>query len=202
MFGVFLPVPCPLFPILDCNHPIPHANFIVHILGLNAIQLDAARLVLTRFVWVLQVEIDGLTGEVRFDDDGRRVNYTLQVVEMSVNSTLQQVAVWRDDAGFLPLHGHTYATGNSRSMTGSNGDYTRNHTYIVTTVLEEPYLMHKAGYGDQLIGNERFEGYCKDLAELLATRLGIKCKFHCTENNSIHTIFAHYFIELRQQSKE
>lgn len=29
---------------------------------------------------------------------------------------------------------------------------------------------------EQLVGNERFEGYCKDLAELLATRLGIKCE--------------------------
>ncbi|KAM8710464.1 hypothetical protein ACLKA7_017133 [Drosophila subpalustris] len=134
-----------------------------------------------------KVEIDGLTGEVRFDDDGRRVNYTLQVVEMSVNSTLQQVAVWRDDAGFLPLHGHTYGTANSRSMAaGSNGgDYTRNHTYIVTTVLEEPYLMHRAGYGhDQLVGNERFEGYCKDLAELLATRLGIKYELRLVQDGS------------------
>jgi len=129
------------------------------------------------------VEIDGLTGEVRFDDDGRRVNYTLQVVEMSVNSTLQQVAVWRDDAGFLPLHGRgSYGTGNSRSMANSNGDYTRNHTYIVTSVLEEPYLMHKAGFGDQLVGNERFEGYCKDLAELLATRLGIKCELKSSQS--------------------
>lgn len=127
---------------------------------------------------VVQVEIDGLTGAVRFDDDGRRVNYTLQVVEMSVNSTLQQVAEWRDDIGFLPFHGHRSHGSSSRSTTAaSNGDYTRNHTYIVTSVLEEPYLMHKASYGQQLVGNDRFEGYCKDMAELIANRLGIKCEF-------------------------
>lgn len=136
-----------------------------------------------------QVEIDGLTGEVRFDDDGRRVNYTLQVVEMSVNSTLQQVALWRDDAGFLPLHGRHGAGvggaaatgGNSRAMfANGNGDYTRNHTYIVTSVLEEPYLMLRTqSTMEHLVGNERFEGYCKDLAELLATRLGIKCECVC-----------------------
>lgn len=134
------------------------------------------------------MEIDGLTGEVRFDDDGRRVNYTLQVVEMSVNSTLQQVALWRDDAGFLPLHGRHgvgggaggAGGGNSRPMyANGNGDYTRNHTYIVTSMLEEPYLMYRtqSGHGEQLVGNERFEGYCKDLAELLASRLGIKCEY-------------------------
>ncbi|EDV96485.1 glutamate receptor 1 [Drosophila grimshawi] len=134
-----------------------------------------------------KVEIDGLTGAVRFDDDGRRVNYTLQVVEMSVNSTLQQVAEWRDDTGFLPFHGQRggYShSSNSRSSVASNGDYTRNHTYIVTSVLEEPYLMHKAGYGQQLVGNERFEGYCKDLAELIATRLGIKIELRLVQDGS------------------
>lgn len=61
-----------------------------------------------------------------------------------------------------------------------NGDYTRNHTYIVTSVLEEPYLMLRTqSTMEHLVGNERFEGYCKDLAELLATRLGIKCECVC-----------------------
>ncbi|XP_062131998.1 glutamate receptor 1 [Drosophila sulfurigaster albostrigata] len=136
-----------------------------------------------------KVEIDGLTGEVRFDDDGRRVNYTLQVVEMSVNSTLQQVAEWRDDAGFIPLHGRYWGAANARSTVnggvggGNVGDYARNHTFIVTSVLEEPYLMHKAGgYGEQLVGNERFEGYCKDLAELLATTLGIKFELRLAQD--------------------
>lgn len=144
------------------------------------------------------MEIDGLTGEVRFDDDGRRVNYTLQVVEMSVNSTLQQVALWRDDAGFLPLHGRHGAGvggaaatgGNSRAMfANGNGDYTRNHTYIVTSVLEEPYLMLRTQSSmEHLVGNERFEGYCKDLAELLATRLGIKCECVCARVKEIEVV--------------
>lgn len=28
-----------------------------------------------------------------------------------------------------------------------------------------------------LIGNDRYEGYCKDLADLIAKKLGISCKF-------------------------
>ncbi|XP_030570348.1 glutamate receptor 1 [Drosophila novamexicana] len=131
-----------------------------------------------------KVEIDGLTGAVRFDDDGRRVNYTLQVVEMSVNSTLQQVAEWRDDAGFMPFHGQRNHGPSLRTSAASNGDYTRNHTYIVTSVLEEPYLMHRAGYGQQLVGNERFEGYCKDMADLIATRLGIKFELRLVQDGS------------------
>ncbi|ALC43237.1 Glu-RI [Drosophila busckii] len=129
------------------------------------------------------VEIEGLTGDVRFDDDGRRINYTLQVVEMTVNSSLQQVAMWRDDAGLLPLHGH-HTGAASRSSSASFGDYAHNHTYVVTSVLEEPYLMHKSGYGQQLVGNERYEGYCKDLAELLASRLGIKFELRLVQDGS------------------
>lgn len=42
---------------------------------------------------------------------------------------------------------------------------------------EEPFIMFKKPkYGESLAGNERFEGYCKDLAILLADKLGIKCK--------------------------
>lgn len=39
---------------------------------------------------------------------------------------------------------------------------------------EEPYLMYKkSDQGAELEGNERFEGYCKDLADLIASALGI-----------------------------
>lgn len=44
-----------------------------------------------KFIY-LQVEIEGLTGEIRFNDDGRRQNYTLHVVEMTVNSAMVKVS--------------------------------------------------------------------------------------------------------------
>ncbi|KAH8314880.1 hypothetical protein KR074_007202, partial [Drosophila pseudoananassae] len=130
-----------------------------------------------------KVEIDGLSGEIRFDEDGRRINYTLHVVEMSVNSTLQQVAEWRDDVGLLPLNSRSYAA-SSRSVSASTGDYARNHTYIVSSVLEEPYLMHRQSFGEELVGNERFEGYCKDLADKLAAQLGIKYELRLVQDGN------------------
>lgn len=30
--------------------------------------------------------------------------------------------------------------------------------------------------GELLLGNDRFEGYCKDLANLISKKLGINCK--------------------------
>lgn len=42
---------------------------------------------------------------------------------------------------------------------------------------EEPYIMfRKPEPGEILAGNDRFEGYCKDLADLIAKKLGIQCK--------------------------
>lgn len=36
--------------------------------------------------------------------------------------------------------------------------------------------MRTAEPGELLSGNNRFEGYCKDLAELISKKLGINCK--------------------------
>lgn len=40
-----------------------------------------------------QVELEGLTGDIRFNEAGRRVNYTLHVVEMAINSNIVKVRV-------------------------------------------------------------------------------------------------------------
>ncbi|XP_075228817.1 glutamate receptor IB [Lycorma delicatula] len=114
-----------------------------------------------------KVEVEGLTGEVRFNEDGRRQNYTLHVVEMTVNSAMVKVAEWTDVAGFQPV-----AAKYERLR--PHPDIEKNHTYIVTTIVEEPYIMLRTPEpGENLQGNDRFEGYCKDLADLIAKRLGI-----------------------------
>jgi ionotropic glutamate receptor len=47
----------------------------------------------------------------------------------------------------------------------------------VTTILEEPYMMMKyPDVGEELEGNDRYTGYCKDLADKIAEKLGITCK--------------------------
>lgn len=120
--------------------------------------------------YMRKVEIEGLTGPIRFNDDGRRTNYTLHVVEMTVNSAMIKVAEWSDESGFTPI-APKYVRLNPRN------EFERNKTYIVTTVIEEPYiLMKKAEPGEILEGNDRFEGYCKDLADLIAKELGIVCR--------------------------
>lgn len=89
---------------------------------------------------------------------------------MTVNSAMVKVAEWSDDLGLQPLSAKYVRL-------KPHAEIEKNRTYIVTTVLEEPYIMLKRpNVGETLEGNDRFEGYCKDLADLLAKKLGINCK--------------------------
>lgn len=101
-----------------------------------------------------------------------------------------KVAEWTDEGGFSPV-----AAKYTRLKPAAHIE--RNRTYIVTTIVvsshtilliralmshshqqEEPYIMiRKEEPGELLMGNDRFEGYCKDLADLIAKRLNINCKY-------------------------
>lgn len=119
----------------------------------------------------LQVEIEGLTGDIRFNEDGRRTNYTLNVVEMSSSSDMIKVGEWSDQFHFRPISQRPDRVAN-------RNDFERNRTYIVTTIIEEPYIMPKKNIDPHkpIDEKDKYEGYCKDLADILAKRLGIKCK--------------------------
>ena len=53
----------------------------------------------------------------------------------------------------------------------------RSQEFLMTTILEEPYMMlRKTKPGERLHGNDRYEGYCKDLADLITRLTGIRFK--------------------------
>ncbi len=55
--------------------------------------------------------------------------------------------------------------------------YTFEMNHISSQYLkEEPYMMmRKTEGGEELTGNDQFEGYCKDMMDLIAAKLGINC---------------------------
>ncbi|KAL7299265.1 hypothetical protein TKK_0007854 [Trichogramma kaykai] len=114
-----------------------------------------------------KVEIEGLTGQIKFNEEGRRQNYSLDVVEMTVNSAPVKVAEWRDTQGYLVVP--------SKRDRHSKSEILRNKTYIVTTIVEEPYIMEKRLDDAKFVGKvkDRYEGYCRDLAELITKKLNI-----------------------------
>lgn len=50
-------------------------------------------------------------------------------------------------------------------------------TAFYAILKEEPYIMYKVPEnGETLTGNDKFIGFCKDLADKIAEKLGIQCK--------------------------
>ncbi|XP_070712149.1 glutamate receptor 1-like [Pempheris klunzingeri] len=109
-----------------------------------------------------QVRLEGLTGWVQFDERGHRTNYTLTVMELS-HTGPRKIGYWNEKRGYVntavykPLVEEFYGL--------------QNRTYIVTTILEAPYMMLKKNH-EQFVGNERFEGYCAELASEIAKHVG------------------------------
>ncbi|GAA6076207.1 glutamate receptor 4a isoform X5, partial [Tachysurus ichikawai] len=73
-----------------------------------------------------QVQIQGLTGNIQFDQNGRRVNYTMDVFEMRSNGP-QKIGYWNDMDKLVLVQNELAAGGN-----GSAGE---NRTVIVTTIM-------------------------------------------------------------------
>ncbi|XP_056624982.1 glutamate receptor 1a isoform X2 [Triplophysa dalaica] len=113
-----------------------------------------------------QVRIDGLTGHIQFNEKGRRTNYTVSVMELKPTGP-KKVGYWNEDEKFVSTAAY---------IPGSNDTYgLQNRTYIVTTILESPYVMLKKNH-EQLNGNEKYEGYCVELAAEIAKHVGYQYK--------------------------
>ncbi|KAK6493319.1 glutamate receptor 2 isoform X7 [Huso huso] len=113
-----------------------------------------------------QVHVEGLTGNIQFDQYGRRINYTVNVMELK-NSGPRKIGYW-NEVDKMVVTANDFSPGND--STGME-----NKTVIVTTILEAPYVMLKKNY-ELFEGNDMYEGYCVDLAAEIAKHCGFKYK--------------------------
>ncbi|XP_030622553.1 glutamate receptor 1a isoform X4 [Chanos chanos] len=114
----------------------------------------------------IKVRIEGLTGHIQFNEKGRRTNYTVNVMELRPTGP-KKVGYWNENEKFVNTAAYT---------PGSNDTYgLQNRTYIVTTILESPYVMLKKNH-EQLVGNDKYEGYCVELAAEIAKHVGYHYK--------------------------
>ncbi|RVE46687.1 hypothetical protein evm_008650 [Chilo suppressalis] len=113
---------------------------------------------------IKKTDIEGLTGNISFNEEGHRHNFSLQVVEMSVQSAMLQVATWSDTQGLTVVQ-------PKYVQLRSPASYDTNKTYIVTSILQEPYLMQKS---EHTHADEKFYGFVKDLTDIIAKKMGIK----------------------------
>ncbi|KAI5622489.1 glutamate receptor, ionotropic, AMPA 4b isoform X2 [Silurus asotus] len=113
-----------------------------------------------------QVRLQGLTGNVQFDHYGRRVNYTMDVFELKSNGP-RRIGYWNDADKLVLIQDQALLPNETSGM--------ENRTVIVTTIMEGPYVMLKKNW-EMYKGNDRYEGYCVDLAYEIANHIGIKYK--------------------------
>ncbi|MCJ8733717.1 hypothetical protein PDJAM_G00226730 [Pangasius djambal] len=109
------------------------------------------------------VRVEGLTGNIQFDQYGRRVNYTVHVMELKNNGPVK-IGYWNEMDKMAVTKSDLFPN-DTMGL--------ENKTVIVTTILEAPYVMLKKN-ADLFVDNERYEGYCVDLAAEIAKHCGFK----------------------------
>nr|CAD7570804.1 unnamed protein product [Timema californicum] len=111
------------------------------------------------------LEFPGMTGMVRFDEEGRRTDLTLHVVEV-YRDGVTKTAVW-DSINGLSL---VWSYNDTLAEVQRN---VQDKIFIVASIIGEPYLTYTKPLGEYT-GNDRFEGYSKDLIEAIADNLKFK----------------------------
>ena len=90
---------------------------------------------------------------------------------MSPGSNMVNIGTWSDSYGLVVNSRNPYVVPPKKKFKSR----TRDKTYVMTSILEEPFLMvRKNSQNDQsLDGNDKYEGYAKDLAQLMAREIGV-----------------------------
>ncbi|XP_069184022.1 glutamate receptor ionotropic, kainate 2 isoform X2 [Procambarus clarkii] len=107
-------------------------------------------------------KLQGLTGHIEFDALGFRTDFTLDIVELGMQN-LTKVGTWNKKTG--ANYTRTYQETLKRGAFGL-----QNRTLTVSFAYNDPYIMLKES-SEQLTGNDRFEGFCIDLLNEIASIL-------------------------------
>ncbi|KAH8358943.1 hypothetical protein KR093_003431, partial [Drosophila rubida] len=119
--------------------------------------------------------LNGLSGAIRFDYEGLRTDFQLEVIELSV-SGMQPVGQWSSEGGFemnRPAATHTLEP-DMRSL--------MNKSFVVVTAISEPYGMLKET-AEKQEGNAQFEGFGIELIDELSKKLGFTYTFYLQPDN-------------------
>ncbi|NXE69561.1 GRIK1 protein, partial [Calcarius ornatus] len=126
-----------------------------------------------------QARWEGLTGRITFNKtDGLRKDFDLDIISLKEEGTEKAAAegsnhlykVWKK-IGVWNSYSGLNMTDSNKDRSTNITDSLANRTLIVTTILEDPYVMYKKS-DKPLYGNDRFEGYCLDLLKELSNILG------------------------------
>ncbi|XP_039445715.1 glutamate receptor ionotropic, kainate 2 isoform X2 [Culex pipiens pallens] len=118
--------------------------------------------------------IHGLTRGVKFDHEGHRSDFLLDIVELGP-AGLEKVGVWNSTEGL------NFTRKKELTALALDDGTLQNRTFIVLTAISPPYGMLKDS-PTKLTGNDRFEGFGVDLIHELSLMLGFNYTFVLQED--------------------
>jgi len=129
--------------------------------------------------FIKEVEYTGLTGEIKFDQEGFRTHFPLDLME-KFHNRLKKTAVWTEKGG-------VNYTLTATEMIGQAVMKLQNKTLRITTTTNDPYVMHKILPDvtpealQRMSFKEKYEGFCLDLIKELAKEVKFKYEFYLVE---------------------
>ncbi|XP_072932697.1 glutamate receptor ionotropic, kainate 2-like isoform X2 [Epargyreus clarus] len=122
--------------------------------------------------------ITGITDKITLDNTtGERTNFNVEIMELS-NSGFNSIAKWNAKTGFL------YAR-SPNDVSNILAEKWQNKTFRVVSRIGAPYLIERTPKeGEVLTGNDRYEGYSKDLIhEILKETLHLNYELEIVPGN-------------------
>ncbi|GIX69974.1 glutamate receptor 1 [Caerostris extrusa] len=113
--------------------------------------------------------------------DGRIAEILKKNKLQSTPTGYRELGLWTDTGTF----GGIRRSSNSRTrIPGALPQVSDVDTTLrVTTILSPPYMMlKKQDNGTELLGNNRFEGYCKDMMDIICAMMQVKCQLILVED--------------------
>ncbi|VVD05446.1 unnamed protein product [Leptidea sinapis] len=122
--------------------------------------------------------ITGITGEILLDKStGERANLNVEIMELS-NSGFNSIAKWNAETGFVYVR-------TADEVSDLLAEKWQNKTFRVVSRIGAPYLVERTPEeGEVLTGNDRYEGYSKDLIhEILKETLHLNYEIEIVPGN-------------------
>ncbi|CAG9787776.1 unnamed protein product [Diatraea saccharalis] len=120
----------------------------------------------------------GITGKIAVDNiTGERTNFDVEIMELS-NSGFSRIAKWNAEIGFEYVR-------SANEVSDLLTEKWQNKTFKVVSRIGAPYLIERIPEeGEVLTGNDRYEGYSKDLIhEVLKETLNLNYEIEIVPGN-------------------
>ncbi|XP_076058832.1 glutamate receptor ionotropic, kainate 2-like isoform X2 [Oratosquilla oratoria] len=142
----------------DTEYSWPHGNSLINYMKYYGVDPKVESYVL------------GLTGKIKFDREGFRTDFMLDILELTREVGLKKVGVWTKAGG-------ANYTRSNVEVTQQVIESLKNRTLRVTTAISAPYTMLKDS-SESLRGNDKYEGFCVDLIDAIAKSRGFNYTFY------------------------